>query len=338
MSHPVAKMAEYERSGVMASIIGHSEIKGFAEDRVNLSRAMAQKHRDQVNALRGRLDRKIDADPDYGLVKMLHSGSVAKGTALRDVHDLDTAVYVVEAEAPTGNDRRLVPWLADRLYEANTNMKRDQFVENEHSVTVKFRGTGLDVDVVPVLYEGDDHDVGYLVRKRTGKRVLTSIPLHLRFIRERKAKYGTSFAELIRLTKWWKGVANDRDEDFRFKSFMIELLWAHLADRGLSLADYPKALERFFAYVVKTELGEQVAFTDFCTSKEIPARSGAVIEVLDPVNVGNNVAELYGAADRERIVGEAHRALSALNEARFAPTKGWAVECWQKVLGPTFKG
>ncbi len=106
----------------MAFIIGHSEIKGFAEDRVNLSRAMAQKHRDQVNALRGRLDRKIDADPEYGLVKMLHCGSVAKGTALRDVHDLDTAVYVVEAEAPTGNDRRLVPWLADRLYEANTNM------------------------------------------------------------------------------------------------------------------------------------------------------------------------------------------------------------------------
>lgn len=81
-----------------------------------------------------------------------------------------------------------------------------------------------------------------------------------------------------------------------------------------------------------------MTFTDFCIPKEIPARSGAVIEVLDPVNVGNNVAELYGAADRDRIVSEAHRALSALNEARFAPTKARAVECWQKVLGPTFKG
>jgi hypothetical protein len=143
------------------------------------------------------------------------------------VHDLDAAVYVKVAEAPTGSDSKLVPWLADRLFEANTNMSREQFVENLHCVTVSFRGSGLDVDVVPVLYEGDPDDRGYLVRKQTGDRLLTSITLHLRFLRERKATYGANFAELIRLTKWWKRMVNDRDEDFRFKSFMIELLWSH---------------------------------------------------------------------------------------------------------------
>ena len=321
----------------MAPIIGHNEIKAFAEDKVNLPAATAKKHRDQVTALRERLERKIDDDPSYGLVKMLHAGSVAKGTALRNVHDLDTAVYVQAGEAPT-SDSRLVPWLAERLYEANSNMSREQFVENEHCVTVSFEGTGLDVDVVPVLYEGDDNDCGYLVRKRTGQRVLTSIPLHLKFIRSRKATYGPDFAQVIRLTKWWKRVTNDHDEDFRFKSFMIELLWAHLADDGVSLSDYPKALERFFAYVVKSGLAEQVAFTDFCSSGEIPARSTPAIEVLDPVNVANNVGSLYDPVDRDRIVAAAHRALDALNEARFAPTKGRAVECWQLVLGSTFKG
>jgi hypothetical protein len=322
----------------MASIIGHSEVSEFADDRVNLPAATARKHRDQVKALRERLERKIDTDPDYGLVKMLHAGSVAKGTALRNVHDLDTAVYVKAAQAPTTSDSRLIPWLADRLYEANTNMNRDQFVENEHCVTVSFKGTGLDVDVVPVLYEGGAEDRGYLVRKRTGERVLTSITLHLRFIRERKSTYGLDFAQLIRLTKWWRRVVSDRDEDFRFKSFMIELLWAHLADGGLSLSDYPKALERFFTYIVKSGLAEQVAFTDFCTASEVPARSTGAVEILDPVNVGNNVGVLYRTADRDRIVTAAHAALDALNEARFAPTKGRAVECWQVVLGPTFKG
>jgi len=322
----------------MASIIGHSEVKAFAEDRVNLPPATAKKHRDQVKALRERLERKIDADPSYGLVKMLHAGSVAKGTALQNVHDLDAAVYVKAGEAPTGGDGQLVPWLAERLFEANTNMSRDQFVENPHCVTVNFKGTGLNVDVVPVLYEGGADDRGYLVRKRTGDRVLTSITLHLRFIRDRKAKYGPNFAQLIRLTKWWKRMVNDRDEDFRFKSFMIELLWVHLADEGLVLSDYPKALERFFAYIVKTELEQQVSFTDFYMGSEIPARSGAAVEVLDPVNTGNNVAVLYKAADRNRIVGAAHLALDAINEARFAPTKGREVECWQTVLGPTFKG
>jgi hypothetical protein len=322
----------------MASIVGHKEIKAFSEDRVNLLADTAAKHRGQVNALRERLESKIDADPDYGLVKMLHAGSVAKGTALRDVHDLDAAVYVKVAEAPEGSDGQLVHWLADRLYEANTNMGRDQFVENLHCVTVSFKGSGLDVDVVPVLYEGGEDDLGYLVRKHTGDRVLTSITLHLRFLRSRKAKYGQGFAELIRLTKWWKRVVTNRDEDFRFKSFMIELLWAHLADVGFDLSDYPTALERFFAYIVKGEFAELVAFTDFCTASELPSRSSAAVEVLDPVNADNNVGVLYNWGDRDRIVTAAHQALDAINEARFAPTKSRAVECWQTVLGPTFKG
>ena len=41
------------------------------------------------------------------------------------------------------------------------------------------------------------------------------------------------------------------DEDFKFKSLMIELLWAHLADDGLDLSDYPTALERFLRDIVK---------------------------------------------------------------------------------------
>ena len=322
----------------MASIVGHREIKAFAEDRVNLPATKAATHRAQVDGLRDRLKKKIDTDPAYGVVKMLHAGSVAKGTALLGVHDLDAAVYLKATEVPTGGDTQLVPWLAERLFEANTNMGREQFVENLHCVTVSFKGSGLDVDVVPVLYEGGADDRGYLVRKQTGDRRLTSITLHLRFLRDRKAKYGANFAELIRLTKWWKRTVTFRDEDFRFKSFMIELLWAHLADSGLSLADYPTALERFFAYIVQTELEQQISFTDFYKPSEIPARSGAAVEVLDPVNTKNNVAELYKEADRARIVAAAQQTLNAVSEARFAPTKGRAVECWQVVLGPTFKG
>ena len=322
----------------MAPQILHAHIAAFASERVNLPPYAAARHRAQVNGLRERLEVKIDADPTYGLVKMLHAGSVAKGTALRTVNDLDAAVYVTKLAAPTDTDDELVPWLAARLFEANTNMSREQFVENPHCVTVDFRGSGLSVDMVPVLYEGGADDRGYLVRKQTGERLLTSIPLHLRFIRERKAKYGKNFAELIRLTKWWKRVVEKGDEDFRFKSFMIELLWAHLADKGLPLADYPTALERFFAYIVQSELEDQVAFTDYYAASTIPACSRVAIEVLDPVNADNNVAVHYGEGDRQRIVAAAHRALDAIGEARFAPTKGREVECWQIVLGPTFNG
>ncbi|MHB1510048.1 MAG: hypothetical protein ACYCST_11480 [Acidimicrobiales bacterium] len=80
-----------------------------------------------------------------------------------------------------------------------------------------------------------------------------------------------------------------------------------------------------------------MAFTDFYRVSDIPARSSAAVEVLDPVNVDNNVAALYKTGDRDRIVAAARTALDALTEARFA-TKGRAVECWQTVLGPTFRG
>ena len=42
----------------MAPIIGHSEVKAFAEERVNLPAATAKKHRAQVKALRERLERR----------------------------------------------------------------------------------------------------------------------------------------------------------------------------------------------------------------------------------------------------------------------------------------
>lgn len=132
--------------------ISHATVARFAAARVNLPRDRAQQYHDQVNALRDRLMKKISDDPDFAPVKMLHAGSVAKGVALRTVNDLDVAVYVRRADAPSEDG--MVPWLADRLYEANPNMGRDQFVENQHTVTISFRGSGLDVDVVPVLYDG----------------------------------------------------------------------------------------------------------------------------------------------------------------------------------------
>ncbi len=65
------------------SEITHDDIVSFVTEKVNLPPDMVKKHRKQVNALRERLEAKIDEDPAFDLIKMLHAGSVAKGTALR---------------------------------------------------------------------------------------------------------------------------------------------------------------------------------------------------------------------------------------------------------------
>lgn len=314
------------------SEITHDDIARFTEESINLPKDTVDKHRKQVNLLRERLEAKIDEDPAFDLIKMLHAGSVAKGTALRTVNDLDVAVYIKTGAAPKA-DSQLIPWLAERLAEANPNMKPDQFEPQAHCVTIYFRGTGLDVDVVPVLYEGDEDDCGWLVRKGTGERVLTSIPLHLQFMRDRKRLYGGDYKQLIRIVKWWK-----RQKKLRFKSFMIELLWAKLAATGTPLIDYPTALEYFFTYIVKSGLKERVFFTDHYAVTSLPARNIGVIEIFDPVNPDNNIAKNYGETDRQAIIRAAHEALDAIIEARFATTKTEAVECWQDILGKGFRG
>lgn len=314
------------------SEITHDDIARFARERINLPKEDADKNRKQVNLLRERLEAKIDEDPAFDLIKMLHAGSVAKGTALRTVNDLDVAVYVKTGDAPKA-DSELIPWLAERLAEANPNMQPDQFKPEYHCVKISFRGTGLDVDVVPVLYEGGANDCGWLVRKHTGERVLTSIPLHLEFMNARKRRYGDDYKQLIRIVKWWK-----RERDLRFKSFMIELLWSRLAAAGVPLTDYPTALEEFFTYIVKSGLKQRLFFTDHYSAASLPATNTGVIEIFDPVNPDNNIAKNYAEADRQAIVTAAHEALDAIGEAKYATTKYEAVECWQDILGKGFKG
>jgi len=143
-------------------------------------------------------------------------------------------------------------------------------------------------------------------------------------------------AQLIRFTKWWARQRR-RDGDFKCKSFMLELLWIHLADGGLALNDYTKALEQFFAFIVNGGLDGQIAFTDFHPASELPPRGSKPIQILDPVNFNNNVAERYEVRDRDLLVAAAQEALDAISTAYYEPATGQAVELWQDVFGMSFK-
>jgi hypothetical protein len=317
--------------------VEHKHIRDFAADRVNVKRDDLTEYRAQANRLREKLEKYIGEHPDYGLVKMRGAGSVAKGTALKTINDMDLAVYVKCSEAPT-QEVELLSWMAARLREAYPNHPPDKINPGVHAVTISFSGSGLDVDVAPVLWEGEPDDVGYLIVPGTGERVKTSVTQHLKFLRTRKDESPVHFAQVVRLIKWWVRRRKTLDPSFRFKSFMVELIAAHLADTGTDFSDYPAALESFFAYIVQSELTERIAFEDFYKSSELPAPSPAQIEIFDPVNAENNVASLYTYEQRKRIVDAADEAVSAIAEAHYATTKGRAVECWQIVLGPTFRG
>lgn len=316
-------------------IITASDILGFAERSVNLHRDDLAKHLDQFNNLRDQVSTYISRNPDYNLVKPLNSGSVAKGTALKTINDMDVALYVRVARESV-DEKRLLEWLVSRLREVYPTKAPSDFQVSQHCVRVSFKGSGLDVDVVPVLYEGDARDRGYLITRDTGEWVLTSIPLHLEFIRVRRERYDRHFAQVVRLAKWWVREQGKLDPEFHLKSFLVELLVAHLADTRVGLADYPAALESVFSYLVKSGFRERIAFADNYPPSSLPSSRNGVVEVYDPVTPGNNVAASLREPDRLRIVKSAQDAFDALTEAHHATTKGRALEMWRLVLGPSF--
>src|SRR6478736_235548 len=158
--------------------VGHSEIVAFAQDKVNLPKDNADEYRAQVRRLREKLESYLDEHPDFTLKKMLLSGSLAKGTALRSLNDIDVACYISGADAPK-DVTSLLNYLAERLRKAFPNFSPDQVKPQTYCVTVSFRGSGLDVDVVPILYKGHPQWYGNLVSQDDGHLLKTSIPLHL---------------------------------------------------------------------------------------------------------------------------------------------------------------
>lgn len=320
----------------LARYVQHDTLAAFAADKVNLSADQVAEYRAQGNRMRERLERHIDAHPDYALVKMLNSGSLAKATALSTASDMDLAVYVSAAAAPAGTVE-LIYWLRDRLQEAYPQLDDDQFEAQEACVTMRFRTPSLiDVDVVPVLYEGGADNLGTLILKDTGERVYTSISQHIEFVRSRNRAHPQDFRQVVRLLKWWVRERRKSDLSFPLSGFMTELVCAQLADDGVDFGDYDRALAAFFTYIAKTGLQERIFFTDYYASSALPADTGAAVEIFDPVNSDNNVTAALTAADRDSIVDAAVDANEAIADATYATTKARAVSDWQDVLGPAF--
>lgn len=312
-----------------------SDLVTFAQTRVNLKQDRAKTLREQVSTLREHLDRYISEHDDVGLAKMQLAGSLAKGTALSDLNDIDVAAYVTADNEPKDLSELLL-LLRDRLRETYSNKTPETIYIDDPCVVIEFSGTGLNVEVTPIYYTNDPEWRGYLWDKRTGKRILTSIPLQLEFIRSRKAKCESHFAQVIRLAKWWAKQRERNTDGFHLRSFAIELIMAKLLDQGKQFDNYHSGLENFFSYIQKTGLRERVAFTDYYPISKLPAAQLGVVEIFDPVNPQNNVTEFMTEADRKAVVDAAAEALDALAFAQSCQTKAEAIECWQDIFGPSF--
>lgn len=271
----------------------------------------------------------MNDNPDFELVKMLLSGSLAKHTALKTINDADVAVYVSSAPDDVGE---LMNWLATRLRSAFPNFNSDQVVVQNYSVRVEFRGTGLDVDIVPVYHQHEDW--GVLVSQEDGSKLNTNITFHKEFVAKRRKNHDT-YEQIVRLLKWWVRMQKAENDEFRFKSFMIELVIAKLYDdkQFSNSRDYPETMLEIFDYIARTNFGEVIFFSDYTAA---PANSNDPIRIFDPVNEANNVAKKYTERDLATIVDASAEAGDAIESALKAPTLSLTLHYWRRVLGPSF--
>ena len=309
--------------------IDHADIVRFAKDRVNLPKDRANEYRSQAKRLRDKLKDYLASYPDFSLRKMILSGSLAKGTALRTLNDIDVACYI---KGDISNVPDLLQHLTKRLYDAFPNFNPDQITTQTYSIRVSFRGTGLDVDIVPVLYNDDPDWYGAVVSQEDGSFLKTNILRHIEFIQKRKSKC-EHFSQVVRLIKFWIRKETMKNNNFKFKSFMVELVLAHLLDKGLDFSDYPEALQHFFTYIAKSNLRERIEFFDYYNTS---GKFNAPVQIIDPVNKDNNVGRLYTAEQADIIVNASLEAGDAIDASLMATTKQKTVYYWQKIFGSSF--
>jgi hypothetical protein len=187
-------------------------------------------------------------------------------------------------------------------------------------------GSGLSVDVVPVIAKADQPEYGWQFSK-DGTKTLTCAPGQIRFIKDRKDK-DADFRTLVRLGKKWRN--RHKDELKPLKSFTVELIMAYLLDRDGKDMKLEQRLSSFFLYLAQSELKEIIYFAE----NKLPIGKFAdPVVVVDPVNSNNNVASRIEEAERLSITKKASESWETLH---FASAEN-DTEVWKELFGPRFK-
>jgi tRNA nucleotidyltransferase (CCA-adding enzyme) len=309
--------------------VGHSDVAAFADAKVNLRADDLKKYRDQANRVCTHIERYIDQNPDVGFVKTRLSGSLAKHTAGRGLSDIDIALYVKpEDEKGTNDLNSLLLWVRSQLQKTYPSTT----IEIEAPcVEIRFSDGYLNVEIMPVLVEDAKSDYGRIWLPGSLESAWTNIPRHLEFLAKRRVAHKPHFAQVVRLLKKWKSV-----QGLNFRSFLIELLAARMADEQVDFSDYPNALIAFFNSILRDDMEAPVIFTDYFKKSEFPDDTSSAITIWDPVTPTNNVAMDYSFSEKVAILKAVEDAADRLTYAARCSTKAEAVENWKAVFGPSF--
>jgi len=243
------------------------------------------------------------------------SGSYARRTAIRPLHDIDLFVVLGDV-APHQSIASTQASTPDAVLKQVRKALKEAWPEKEfpilqqHSVHIGFSGSGIEFDVVPA-FEQPGQQVYFIPERETGRWIRTNPRLHEDLSIQANQRAGTKLKPYLKAVKHW----NRHHPSSPLGSFHLE---------AMSYSAFPQmpggsleALEALFAH-----LGRQV--TRPCPD---PARLGPnVDERMSPTQRKAAQQVLESAAGTLRLV---------ISEEKSYPAQ--AHERLRKLFGPEYR-
>jgi hypothetical protein len=320
----------------------NTQLQNFIE-RIKLRQDNMPKYREQINNLREKLEVKIKDDNRTGIkvTKFLIAGSWKKRTILKPTGDnpidVDLVLFVEGDESLKDDLKKLHDFVVKYLEEIypQKDISRDVDAEgNTKSITIRFTGTGLEVDIVPVVPLTTPKEyVWQPQRGGGGKKYITSVSKQLEFAKDRKDN-NPSFTSIVRAIKWWRNYKelNPTKDEAGLSSYTIELIVSYLdITKGIE-QNIEEGIIRFFQFVSTSGF----PIIKFATAINSIPSFDTPIFVADSTNNENNAAKKIDIEKWRDIIQEAEDAFDSLNIAQSKNFEGGTIEEWKRVFGPTF--
>ncbi len=283
----------------------------------------------QVDRLIAELSRSIRDKTEIKITKVVKAGSFAKFTILRktstDPVDVDVVFYISGRSVDQETLQSLNDTIHDLLIKIYPNKEVEDFQIQRKAATVSFVGTGLSVDIVPVIEDEKRPGYGWQFDLQDGSKIQTCAPCQIQFVRDRKSQ-DKDFRTLVRLAKKWRNHAELKP----LKSFTVELIVAYVLDKEGAGGSIEQRFRRFLLYIAQSELKDVISFPE--NVHPLGSFSDPVV-IIDPVYSSNNVTGRITETERQQIVGATQEAWETANFASAENDN----EVWKELFGPRFK-
>jgi hypothetical protein len=308
--------------------LSNTQLRYYDSNILRLPLVKRTEYHHQVDRLIENLKEAIKKHPNINLKRVIKAGSFAKYTILRktstDSVDADLVFYLYGLDESNETLDSLSEIIHGMLVDIYPTKKVGDFEIQSKAATVNFVGSGLSVDVVPVIEDSKNPDYGWQYNANDGSRFQTCAPCQIKFVYNRKT-LDKDFRTLVRLAKKWRNHA----ELNPLKSFTIELILAHVLEIQGSDGSIEQRFRNFLLYIAQSGLKERIVFPE---NRQQMTFSHPVV-IIDPVCDSNNVASRITEGERQIIVATANEAWETAN---FASAEN-DLKVWREIFGPRFK-